>query len=394
VSDRRFDLNSFGRVVVVGIGKAAPAMARGLATRMEDLTLTGTVVSNVMSALEDIDVLVGSHPVPGPESVTAARTLLEIASSTGSGDLLVVLISGGGSALAELPAGDIALDDLANVTETLLRSGAEIQELNTVRKHLSAFKGGRLAEAAAGAGAIVTLVLSDVVGNPLDVIASGPTIPDPTTYHDALGVLERYGLVEKVPPAVIDHLRRGAAGNIAETPDVGAVFMRQHVTVVGDAELAGRAAVAAAERRGLTARLVTSTLTGEARDVAVRIVEESRDSEEVLVYTGETTVTVTGDGVGGRNQELALAAGIALEGDADRLVASFATDGVDGPTTAAGAIGDGQSVERAEAVGQDPRDALARHDSHTIMAEMGDLLVTGPTGTNVGDIVVALRRRR
>jgi glycerate 2-kinase len=395
VADGRLDLSSFDRIVVVGVGKAAPAMARGLATRMGDHMMTGTVVSNMRSVLEDIEVLVGSHPVPGPSSVTAARAILETAKSAGPGDLLVVLISGGGSALAELPAEDIAVEDLATVTGALLRGGAEIQELNTVRKHLSAFKGGRLAQAAAGAGTIVTLVLSDVVGNPLDVIASGPTVPDPTTFDDALKVLEQHELVEKAPLAVVDHLRRGAAGAIAETPDTGEVFGRQHLMVVGDARLAGDAVVAAAEHRGLPARLVTPTLTGEAREVAARVVEESRDSTDVvLVYAGETTVTVTGDGSGGRNQELALAAGIALEGDAEGLVASFATDGVDGPTTAAGGIGDGKSVERAETAGLDPRDALARNDSHTVMAETGDLLVTGPTGTNVGDVVIALRSRR
>jgi glycerate 2-kinase len=392
VADRRFDLSSFDRIVVVGLGKAAPAMARGLAIRLGDQTLTGAVVSNVRSVLEDIDVLVGSHPVPGPASVSAARALLETAASAGPGDLLVVLISGGGSALAEFPADDITVEDLAGVTGELLRSGATIQELNTVRKHLSVFKGGRLAQAAADAGAIITLVLSDVVGNPLDVIASGPTVPDPTTYDDALQVLERHELVEKAPFAVIDHLRRGAAGTIAETPDAGEVFGRQHLIIVGDAGLAGHAVVTAAAHRGLSARLVTSTLAGEAREVATRVVEESRDSEDVvLVYAGETTVTVAGDGSGGRNQELALAAGIALEGDADGVVASFATDGVDGPTTAAGGIGDGWTVERAETAGRDPRDALARNDSHTIMAETGDLLVTGPTGTNVGDVVIVLR---
>jgi glycerate 2-kinase len=394
VEDRRFDLSSFDRIVVVGIGKAAPAMARGLTTLIDDQIVTGTIVSNVSSVLKDIDVLVGSHPVPGPSSVVAARAVLDTAASTRADDLMIVLISGGGSALCELPAGNITVEELGGVTEALLRSGAAIGELNTVRKHLSAFKGGRLAEAAAGAGAIVTLVLSDVVGNPLDVIASGPTVPDPTTYEEALQVLERHHLVGRVSDAVIDHLGRGAAGDITETPDEGAVFARQHLIVVGDADLAGRAVVHAAELHDMPARLVTSTLTGEAREVAVRVVEESRDCEEVLVYAGETTVTVTGDGVGGRNQELALAAGIALEGDDDGVVASFATDGVDGPTAAAGGIGDGQSVERAEAAGDDPRESLTRNDSHHVMAEMGDLLVTGPTGTNVGDIVIALRTTR
>lgn len=394
VAGRHRDLTAFDRVVVIGVGKASVAMARGVTTRFADRVVTGTVVSNAAAQLDDVAVIVGGHPVPNASSITGARTIMDTAGSAGSDDLLVVLISGGGSSLAELPAGDLELDDLVAVTDQLLRSGATIQEINAVRKHLSAFKGGNLAEAAADAGDVVTLVLSDVVGNPLDVIASGPTVADPTTYGDALAVLERRAVLGEAPDAVVDHLRRGAAGAIPETPDDAALFESQQVVIVGDAATAGNAVVAEAERRGISGRLVTSTLTGEAKEAAQRVVEACLQSDQLLVFAGETTVTVTGDGTGGRNQELALAAGIALEGHPGAVVASFGTDGIDGPTPAAGAIGDGHTVQRARAAGIDPHDALARNDSHPLLAATGDLLITGPTGTNVGDVVVAFRSPR
>jgi glycerate-2-kinase len=250
-------------------------------------------------------------------SVDAARRLVENASTAGPGDLVIVGVSGGGSALLTLPAAGIALDDLATTTGALLKCGATIDELNVVRRHLSAVKGGRLAETLAGAGAVLTLVISDVVGDDLNVIASGPMVPDPTTFADAVAVLDKYSMRGEMPAAVVEHLLAGVTGAIDDTPDGGPVFARQSIALVATA---ADAAAGAADRAGLLGwepNVVTTALTGEARDVAVRLAAESREisAGQMLIYAGETTVTVAGDGTGGRNQELALAASIELAGD-------------------------------------------------------------------------------
>ncbi len=365
-------------------------MATAIESIFPDLPVEGAVVAPAAETVPRLEVVAGSHPVPDDSSVRGADLLMEQARAARADELLIVAISGGGSALATLPLPGIGLADLQSITDALLRSGATIGELNIVRKHLDGVKGGRLLEAAAGAGAVVTLLLSDVVGNPLDMIASGPTVPDPSTYADALQVLHHYGLTG-ASPAVTAMLERGRSGQLDETPSGGAVFDRQVVHLVGDAATAARAAAAAASTAGIPAEIVSTTLSGEAKEVAVEIVAAAPAGHGVAIYAGETTVTVTGNGRGGRNQELALAAGIALAGIDDVVVASVGTDGRDGPTDAAGGIGDGNTVARAQAAGFDAAACLADNDSHRLLAATGDLVVTGPTGTNVGDLVVVYR---
>ena len=391
--DGWINLTEVDRCVILAFGKASVPMASAAAAVLHDQRTEGVVVSNAPVEIAGLEVMPATHPVPDERSVAAARRLVEVAGSAGNRDLAVVLISGGGSALLTLPAEGIRLTDMAATTRALLRCGATIDELNTVRKHLSAVKGGRLAETLSGARSISTLVVSDVVGDDLSVIASGPTVPDLTTFQDALAVFDRYRIRRDVPPAVIDRLEVGASGEIEDTPSQGDVFEKQWITVVASAADAALGAINRASARGWDATLVTTSLTGEARDVASRIVGDSRELApgQMLVYAGETTVTVRGDGAGGRNQELALAASVQLSGDDGVVLLAGGTDGIDGMSEAAGAIVDGHTVERGRRLGLDAADYLARNDSNSYLAAVGDVIVTGPTGTNVGDLILVAR---
>jgi hydroxypyruvate reductase len=393
IAGRQFDLSEFDRCCVLSFGKASVPMASAAAAVLHDQHVEGVVVSNDPQEIRGLEVLTATHPVPDQRSILAAHRLVEMAASAGARDLVIVLISGGGSALLTLPAEGIGLTDLAATTRELLRCGATIDELNTVRKHLSAVKGGRLAETLAGAGSVSTLVVSDVIGDDLSVIASGPMVPDPTTFGDALAVLDRYQLRADVPSVVVDRLLAGAAGEIKDTPSDGAVFDEKSITVVASAADAAAGAISRAAADGWEASLVTTTLAGEAREVAETIVNASRDLApgQMLVYAGETTVTVRGDGAGGRNQELALAAAIELVGDDGIVLLSGGTDGIDGMSDAAGGIVDGLTVARGKKLGLDAADHLARNDSNSYLAAVGDVIVTGPTGTNVGDLILVAR---
>lgn len=390
VDNEALDLSDVARVRVIGLGKASAGMASAIESLFPDVPVEGVVVTAEPAKVSRLRVLAGSHPVPDESSVRGAEALMEQARSAGPDELLVIAISGGGSALVTQPHPGITLSDLQSITDALLRSGATIDELNVVRKHLDGIKGGRLLEAAAGAGAVVTLILSDVVGNPLDIIASGPTMPDTSTYADALGILQQHDL-EGVSANVTSLLERGQSGDLGETPAGGPVFERQIVHLVGDVATAAQAAREAASAAGIPAEVVTTTLTGEASDVARQIIAAAPDKCGMAIYAGETTVTVTGSGRGGRNQELALAAGITLAGIDDMVVASVGTDGRDGPTDAAGGFGDGGTMARAAAVGFDAPACLADNDSNRLLEATGDLIITGPTGTNVGDLVVVYR---
>jgi hydroxypyruvate reductase len=380
-----------GPVTILGIGKAAPAMARGAVSALAGLPFRGVVATPVPGPVPDgLEILPGGHPLPNRDSVVAGRRLLEVAGDAGAGDLVLVLVSGGGSACAEAPAPGVGLDDLVAVTESLLASGATIEEINVLRKHLSSLKGGGLA-AAAHPARLVTLVLSDVVGNRLESIASGPTVADPSTFADALDIGRDRDL--SLPPAVADRLESGAAGGIPDTPASGSVFEGSVVEIVGDAAAAAEGARAGAAEQGIPARVVSTTLVGEARAVGASLAAAGLGLGEpgMLIFAGETTVTVRGPGTGGRNQEAALAAGMALDGNGSVVVAAFGTDGVDGPTPYAGGIADGSLVERGRGVGRDPGEALVANDSSSFLEATGDLLITGPTGTNVGDVLVAYR---
>lgn len=375
-----FNLAGQGRILVIAAGKAAPAMCRGLADVVPADRLEGIVVTNHQDAAP-LPAIVAGHPLPNHGSVAGAEAALDVAAAATAADLVVCLISGGGSAILEAPATGVGLDDLIAMNEALLTSGADIVAFNTVRKHLSRVKGGRLA-AAASEAVLLTLVLSDVVGDPLDVIASGPTVPDPTTYRDAMRIVRDRGLREALPAAVVTHLEAGSAGGIPDTPSDW--HPRGHVSVVGNGRVAAEAAAAAAADMGLAAEVVATDLTGEAGLVATDLAV--RDGAGLEIYAGETTVTVTGSGTGGRNQEAALAAAIAIDGRSDVMFLAAGTDGIDGPTPAAGAVVDGTSVARGAALGLDAAAALVDNDANPFLAATGDLLVTGPTGTNVGDL--------
>lgn len=399
-----------GTIHLAGIGKAGAAMARGAAGVVGENLAGGALIvpaGEEEGAPAGVDVFGGGHPVPNEEGVCGAERILALAEALGEDDLLLCVISGGGSALMTLPPRGVSLEDLRRTTQLLLEAGATIDELNAIRKHLDRLKGGRLARAAAPAR-VLALILSDVVGDPLDVIASGPVSPDPTIYRDALGVLDRFRLREKVPAPVREHLERGEHGEEPESPGPGdPVFGRVRAEIVGNNVLAAKAARAEAERRGYAAEILTTTFTGEAREVgrdlaeaAVRALRAGGPLEPpaCLIAAGETTVTVTGKGKGGRNQEVALSAAIALhelleEEEADRvLVASFGTDGIDGPTDAAGALATGTTLRRAAARGQDAQTALADNDAYPYFQTLEDLIHTGPTGTNVMDLVLAFIR--
>ncbi len=389
------------RVVVIALGKAAFPMARAAQEVLGARVARGVVVTKAGHAsgeLPGFRVLIGGHPVPNEGSVRAAAAILAALRGLRPDDAVLLLISGGGSALVTAPHLPLTLADMQRTTALLLASGATIEEINAVRKHLDAVKGGGLARAAAPAR-VVALVLSDVLGDPLDAIASGPAVPDPTTFADAWAVLERHGLADEVPPTVREWLQRGLRGEAPETPKPGdPLFARVHHRIVGNLALAVEAAAAEAERLGFHTAIATTALQGEAREIgralAAVLQEMARRDRPLprpacLLLGGETTVTLgKAPGLGGRNQELALAAVEALAGLPDAWLVSFATDGTDGPTDAAGAAATGETLARARALGLEPADFLCRHDAYPFWETVGGLLRTGPTQTNVNDLVL------
>jgi hydroxypyruvate reductase len=387
-----------GPVLLVGAGKAALGMARGAAGAAAPLCRGGVVIvpHRACGAVAgDVEVVGAAHPLPDAAGEVATARLVTQVRSAGRATLVLAVLSGGASAMLVAPAAGLSLADKRAVTARLLASGADVASLNAVRKHCSRVKGGGLVRAAAGAAALWGLVLSDVVGDDLASIASGPTVADPTTFADAESVLRRHLAAGEVPPAVREHLARGCAGAVAETLKPGDALARRARTVlVGGNRHAVEAAAAAAAARGYLAEVIAEPLTGDAaaagRALAARLRAAPRDRPVGLVAGGETAVRVVPGGRGGRCQHLALAAAVALAGEPGALLAA-GTDGVDGVDTAAGACIDGETVARAMARGFDPAAALAATDSHPLLAATGDLVRTGATGTNVADVVVALR---
>jgi len=387
---------------MLAVGKAAPAMATAAENALDDAISGGFAVATTEGPpLRRVRLLMAGHPLPDGRGLRAAEQVEALIRGAGREDLVLVLLSGGASALLPAPAADVSLEDKARTTDLLLRAGAPIRDLNTVRKHLSRLKGGGLARLAAPAR-IVTLALSDVVGDDPGTIGSGPTSPDPTTFADAIRVLERFGVAGQVPSPVRRRLEAGARGARPETPKAGdPLFRRTVMHVVGSNRLSVEAAAREAKRQGLRPLILTTSLEGEAREAARTLAAILRECAEsgrpqsrpvALLAGGETTVTVRGSGRGGRNQELTLAAAAALAGfPVQAVVASLATDGIDGPTESAGGVADDQSAQRGAALGLPPIAAfLEENDAHGFFAALGDLIVTGPTGTNVADLVVLL----
>ncbi len=401
VDEYSFDLKRFKSVYVVGGGKASGSMAEALEQVLGRRITAGIV--NVLHGSSNRTSVVklheANHPVPDEAGVEGTRKMLDLAEAATADDLVICLISGGGSSMMPLPRGGISLRDKRLMTDLLLKSGATITEVNTVRKHISEFKGGWLAKKAYPA-TVLNLILSDVMGDPLEFIASGPTVPDSTSFSDAIAVLRKYGLWERAPSSVVKVLSDGERGLIAETPKANdECFEKVYNVVIGNNRLASQAVCAELKSAGLNTLLLTSMLEGEARHVGtvlssiVREVSVSGNPVHkpgAIVAGGETTVTVTGKGRGGRNQEIVLAAALKLAGAEGVVVASLTTDGVDGPTDAAGALVDGKTLVRAKKMGLAVEGFLADNDSYDFFLRMGDLIFTGPTGTNVNDISLAI----
>jgi glycerate 2-kinase len=399
-------LKDFDRIFVIGAGKAGAAMAVAVEQTIGVERISGGVLNvkhgHVRPKPKRIRLNECSHPVPDEQGENGAHDMEALLRGMNARDLVFVLISGGASALLPAPAPPVTLADKQKTTDLLLKCGADIFQLNAVRKHLSKLKGGRLA-ALAYPATVVSLILSDVIGDPLDVIGSGPTAPDNTTYGDALRVLSDFSLTRRVPRAVLARLESGAAGLEAETPKPGdGIFENVFNVIVGSSRLALEAAAKEARRVGYKPLILSSSIQGEAREVARVHCEILREvlktgnpiaAPACLLSGGETTVTVRGVGKGGRNQEFALASAIYLDGLDGALVLSAGTDGTDGPTDAAGAVADGSTAARAGQRGLSLSEHLQANDAYPLFAALGDLVKTGSTGTNVMDLNILLARK-
>ena len=393
----RLKLGRFRNIYVIGTGKAGASMARAAERVLGKRIAAGliNVKDGHVAPLERIELNECGHPMPDERGVTGARRIAELAGRAGKDDLVICLISGGGSALLPFPAPPITLEEKQAVTRLLLECGANIHEINAVRKHISAIKGGQLARLAAPAR-VEALLLSDVIGDDLDTIGSGPTAPDASTFARVAAILRHYGIFEQVPAAVGERIRAGLAGRIAETPKPGdPLFRRVRNTVVGSNRLALDAAAHEARRLGYRTLVLASEIQGETREVARmhaaiarEIVNAGRPAKApaCIITGGETTVTIKGKGLGGRNQEFVLAAAIDVAGLPGVVVFSAGTDGTDGPTDAAGAIADGETLAR----GPDAARFLEANDSYHYFEALGDLVKTGPTNTNVMDVRLLL----
>lgn len=401
IQGQRYELSTFDGIYVVGMGKAAAVMAQALEQLLGDRLRAGIVNVKVGHAvpLSIIQVHEAGHPIPDEAGWRGAQQIVDLLRQTGENDLVLCVISGGGSALLPCPAEGLTLEDKQQVTQLLLECGATIHEINAVRKHISQVKGGRLARLA-WPSTVISLILSDVIGDTLDTIASGPTAPDQTTFDDCLRLLQQYQIQDRIPAPVLEHLQRGARGEIEETPKADdPIFQRTRNVIVGSNILAVKAAQHKATELGYHSLLLSSFIEGEAKEVAKvhaamakQILSTGHPVQRpaCLISGGETTVTIRGRGRGGRNQEFALAAALAIAGLKDVVMLSGGTDGTDGPTEAAGGIVDGTTVARAKALGLDAEAYLRENNSYGFLQPLGDLLITGPTYTNVMDVQLVL----
>lgn len=401
VNGAKYDLSAFEGIYVVGAGKAAARMAQAVEQLLGERLTAGVVNVKYGHAapLRIVGVHEAGHPVPDDAGVRGTEAMIDLLRRTGEKDLVLCLLSGGGSALLPYPVEGITLKDKQQTTQTLLECGATIQEINAVRKHISRIKGGRLARLTSPS-TLVSLILSDVIGDDPGSIASGPTAADGSTFADCLGILKRYGVTDRVPPAVRAHLEQGTSGNKEETPKAhDPAFARTHNVIIGSNIQSLQGAKEKAEALGYRSLILSRFVEGETREAAkvhAAIAKEIRctghpvPAPACAISGGETTVTIRGRGKGGRNQEFALAAAIALDGWQGIVVLSGGTDGTDGPTDAAGALADGESVRRAQAMGFHAEAYLEENDSYHFFHKLDDLLITGPTFTNVMDLRLVL----
>ena len=388
INERKYYLGNIKRIRILGLGKACLAMTQHLADLLPPHSTRGLLIPKWTPAQPPsrFDLQPGGHPVPNEHSLLAGQETFGLLQGLTEDDLLICLISGGGSALMTLPHAGVSLDDLRALTSSLLACGARVDEINTLRRHLDQLKGGGLARFASPAR-VVSLILSDVVGNPLEAIASGPTAPDPSTREDALAVLQKYGLLEKVPASIVESLK-----TIPETQKPGdPLFERVQNVIVGSNARAAESAQSQARSEGFHPVWLGDDWQGEAREVGRKFCHILKTTTTprpfCLIAGGETTVTLRGRGRGGRNQELALAAARELAGARDVMLISLATDGDDGPTDAAGAVVTGGTLRRGLELGLSPETFLAENDSYTYFNALNDLLKIGATGTNVNDLV-------
>lgn len=401
IGKSEFRLSDYKNIYITGAGKAGTAMAAA----MEDIlgsSISGGIISvkyGHAEKLKKIEIIEAGHPVPDEAGLNAARKIMDLASGAGKDDLIICLISGGGSALLPLPAHPVTLAEKQEVIVRLLACGASIHEINAIRKHISAIKGGQLARACRPA-TLVTLMISDVVGDAMDVIASGPTVPDKSSFSDCLSIIEKYGLAGKLPGSVMHRINQGVCKKIPETPKTGdPVFEQTENLVIANNSIALEAAKKTAESLGYHSMILASSITGNTTDAAefhasvareIRLSKNPVPPPACILSGGETTVKIRGNGLGGRNQEFALAAAQKIAGMKGVVVLSCGTDGTDGPTDAAGAIADGSTIRRASELGLDASAFLADNDSYHFFEKTGDLIKTGPTGTNVMDLHLVL----
>jgi glycerate-2-kinase len=389
------DISDFRDIYLIGFGKASVGMAQAVCDSID--VKNGSVVTNDSDnkvKSNCVSTFVGSHPIPDQKSIKGTEKILENVGKCDENDLLIVLISGGGSALLSKPR--VSLNDLQKSTDLLLKSGANINEINTIRKHLSFVKGGQLA--ASAKCTVISFIVSDIIGDPIEFISSGPTYPDSTTYIDAQNILKKYELWMKLPSSVREIIEDGANGKIPETPKKDdRVFGNVFNFIVANNEIACRAAKDKAEELEYKTMLLTTKLDGEAKEIGKYLAEKATsyltDAEKmVFISGGETTVTIKGSGRGGRNQEMVLG-GVEVLSDKDVVFSSFATDGIDGMCDAAGAIADAYTLMRARKKDLDPNRFLDENNSYEFFKNLGDLFTTGPTGTNVMDIQILVKIR-
>jgi glycerate 2-kinase len=392
LASESIDLSTFDHVSVVGFGKASVRMVQAIS---DAIPITkGVVITNDPSAIishKSVEMVVGGHPLPNEGSVRGAEEIFAIFKECTENDCVIVCISGGGSALFEIPR--VSLEDLRNTTDLLLRSGVNIGEFNTVRKHLSQVKGGQLVGFTKGV--VISLIISDVINDPITSIASGPTSPDPTTFSDTKEIFRRYHLWENIPPSVKTVTEEGIAGRITETPkENNPMFHSVYNFIIANNELACQAAMKKAEELGYKPKLLSTSVSGEAKKIGAYLIGKVKQSvspgKSVFITGGETTVTVCGNGHGGRNQELVLSCIEEIDGT-EMVIASFATDGQDGNSPSAGALVDGMSLVRAKKQKLNPSLFLRQNNTNEFFVQLSDILFTGPTGTNVMDIQIFIR---
>jgi hydroxypyruvate reductase len=400
-TERVFHLATFKKIFLIGTGKASASMAQAIEKIFRDRITQGVIVTKYghVLPLERTEIIEAGHPIPDQKGFEGAGKIRSILKGSGREDLVIFLLSGGGSALLPLPAEGITLEEKRQVTQFLLDCGADIKEINTIRKHISQIKGGWLARWAYPS-TVIAFILSDVVGDQLDVIGSGPTVPDVSTFEEAWDILIKYDLIKRVAPSIQEHLLLGKEGKVEETPKPGdSTFDTVFNILIGSNILALRAAEKEASSFGLNTLILSSAIVGDTREAArfhSAIAKEVLYSGNPLrkpaciISGGETTVTIKGNGLGGRNQEFALAGALEINGLEKVVLLSGGTDGTDGPTDASGAVADYTTVSRAKSMGLDPKGYLENNDAYPFFQKLGDLLITGPTHTNVMDVRILL----